>query len=92
VNKVFKSTKEFEAAMLVIALKLRDGFTTIDQLQQDTGLAEDDFHEAMQQAIRLGYVTGISYQSGIGGQYALSILDPKVTYVGLTFIENSDTL
>jgi len=73
--------------MRSIIIAMRNGFTSIEQLRESTVLSEEDFHEAMQQAIQLGYVTGISYQSAIGGQYYLSTTEPKITYEGLAYVE-----
>lgn len=86
---MFKSTGEFDAAIRKVLAVLREGFTSVDQLQEQSGLSEEDFHTVLRQSIDAGYVAGLNYHPIVNG-VAWSAPDPKLTYSGRAVIESSD--
>ena len=81
---MFKSTKEFDSAVKVIVE------TVLSEKKLDpkvTSIGEDDYWEALAEAIHRGYVNGISYNRTADGKPHFQLINPRVTYSGLSFIE-----
>lgn len=88
---MFKSTSEFDDAILRILRSLRDdGYSGIDTLQHSSGFTDEDFTDAIQRAIDIGLIVGLDYHK-VHGSIMYSESNPRLTYDGLKFIENLDS-
>lgn len=80
---MFKSTKEFDSAMKNILEKVRDG-ESLNSLQVD-----DDSLEAIAECITRGFLQGIEYERTASGKPCFQIVNLRVSYNGLKFIESN---
>lgn len=82
---MFKSTRDFEAAMYEIMVKIRDG-SNYNELSSKYG--ETDFYDALEHCFKRSFITaeGPPRKTEAG---TLSFYGkPRITFEGLNFIEN----
>ncbi len=81
---MFKSTKEFDRAILKLLTALRDN--------EDLWalLTDDDSKEALVECIDRGLIQGVKYGRTQDGQPHFDKIKPRVSYSGLAFIESKN--
>jgi hypothetical protein len=84
---VFKSTKEFEAAVYEILIKIRDGS---DYMRYQGKYGQGKFGDALEHAINRGYIRGVTAQRTAAGNLNIDG-NPRLTYNGLSFIEDHES-
>lgn len=82
---MFKSTQEFNAAIKMILVQVRDNGLP-KNINPD--LPNEDYDEALVECINRGYLSGISYQRTLGGKPRFDYNNIRLTYSGLAFIES----
>ncbi len=81
---MFKSTKEFDAAIREKLTALRDGADFYSLL------LDDNSKEAIAESITRGYLQGIECMRTADGAAHFTAIKPMVTYRGLSFIESAE--
>lgn len=80
---MFKTTKEFDAAVKNILDKLNTG-ESFSSLPTD-----DDSLEAIAECINRGFLRGVAYDRTASGKPVFQQINPILTYDGLKFIESN---
>lgn len=83
---MFKSVKEFEAAMHEILIKIRD---EEDYQSLSSKLGQEDFDDALERCINQGLIKGIQCNRVASGRLLCDIVHkPRIAYEGLQFVES----
>lgn len=82
---MFKSTKDFEAAIKEILVAARDEKSLTPE---GTEFQSDDYFEAVTECIDRRLLSGISYDRTVDGTPHFTPRKTRVTYSGLAFIES----
>lgn len=86
---LFKSTTEFEAALLE-ALKTINNEESIIKWAENNGHDDIELNDIIEEALSQGLVNGIKPRLGIGGDLTISENSPRLTYAGLGYLEKND--
>lgn len=81
---MFTSTKEFDAAVFSILKNIMNGESNFfNNLEID----EDDAYLALERAIDLCLIQGVSLKRAVGNNILVSKSNPRLSYEGLAFVE-----
>jgi len=82
---MFRTTAEFDSAMGEILKQLSEGK---DLSEISYSESEDDHNAAIVECIDKGYISGVTYFYTQDGKAHFSVINLRVTYNGLSFIES----
>ena len=83
---MFKTSKEFEAAMYDILMQIRDNPNDRNVLSK---LGDINFDDALAKCIEFNYVKGLNPRYVASGNLNIDIIgEIRISYEGLKFLEN----
>ena len=82
---LFKSSSEFEAAMLIMLKEIIDEKYENNDFTEKFG--DENAGDALAECIDRGYLTGLSYQKNNNSKTIFHGSNPRITFQGLKFIE-----
>ncbi len=81
---MFKSTKDFDKAMHAILNNIQNGES---DFFANLNIDETDAVDALERAIELGFINGLTLRRAAGNHVMFSKTNPRLSYDGLSFVE-----
>lgn len=81
---MFDSTDKFNWALESVLKAINQGLPVREWQGK---MSDIEFHDVLEYALRIGYMTGVKVRLGARGDFTLSVSSPRLTYEGLQYLE-----
>ncbi len=81
---MFDSTDKFKWALESVLKAIKKGLP-VEEWQGK--MSDIEFHDVLEYALRVGYMTGIKVKLGAQDDLTISLSSPRLTYEGLQYLE-----